>query len=91
MKWIDYLNLLDFLYLLIHRNNVQGNLIIKPPGAQTEGPNCYSPSDLPVWPPTYYKSTGVPDTDLVIFVTARPVQNDNVLAFAGECSALPYV
>ena len=48
--------------------------------------NCF-PSGVPLPVPASYRNQGVADTDVVIFVTARPVGISNVLAFGGDCAS----
>eukprot|EP01113_Clastostelium_recurvatum_P012894 TRINITY_DN1672_c0_g1_i5.p1 TRINITY_DN1672_c0_g1~~TRINITY_DN1672_c0_g1_i5.p1 ORF type:complete len:735 (+),score=123.86 TRINITY_DN1672_c0_g1_i5:778-2982(+) len=35
--------------------------------------------------PVEFTTTGVPDADIVVFVTSRPITTPHVLAFGGEC------
>jgi hypothetical protein len=60
---------------------VTGNLRL--PSGLTD---CF-PSDLPMPVPASYRNAGLPDTDVVVFVSARPVGMANVLAFGGECAS----
>jgi len=61
-------------------DRVSGNLM-----ASNGLTNCYSSSFTPLTVPTKYKTTGQPDCDLLVFVTARHITVPNVLAFASEC------
>jgi hypothetical protein len=47
--------------------------------------NCF-PSGIPLDVPSSYHNPGVNGTDVIVFVTARPVGISNVLAFGGDCA-----
>jgi hypothetical protein len=59
---------------------VEGNLTL-------EHDSCYSRGTVQTPIPDEYTTdgTGVPNADLIIFATARKVNNGNVAAFAGTC------
>ena len=60
---------------------MSGNLFLIDLGTQ----GCYSSESNPQPIPQSYIDNGVPNTDLVIFVTARPIMTANVLAQANQC------
>eukprot|EP00027_Filamoeba_sp_ATCC50430_P002094 CAMPEP_0168546158 /NCGR_PEP_ID=MMETSP0413-20121227/3350_1 /TAXON_ID=136452 /ORGANISM="Filamoeba nolandi, Strain NC-AS-23-1" /LENGTH=620 /DNA_ID=CAMNT_0008576319 /DNA_START=152 /DNA_END=2011 /DNA_ORIENTATION=+ len=61
---------------------VSGNLYI--PGSVQ---NCFPSSYAQLQPDSsYYQPTGVSNTDMVIFISARPTLQDSTVAFGGYCA-----
>jgi hypothetical protein len=72
------------------KNTFESTLKVKPIDGNLTLPagldNCFQTATTPVEVPDSYKTTGIENADVVVFVTARPITTENVLAFAGFCA-----
>lgn len=76
----------ELLQMALLVDPIEGNLTLNPPFPIQ---SCYGGSSFVKTPiPPEYVNPGLPDTDLIMFVTARKISTDGVFAFAGECYSI---